>query len=134
MPPEWKYFRPEEVGGLNEEFVAKLDQARHLAGIPFTITSGFRTVSENESLVASGAAPHSSHLQGLAVDLRVQNDYEIYRILSSGMAVGITRYGIYTDADNKPTHVHLDVSKDDAHVPEVIWIKREGQAGPIAAT
>lgn len=133
MPPQYKYFKAEEVEGLNEEFVAKLDQARHLAGIPFVITSGFRTLPENESLVASGAAPHSSHLQGLAVDLRVQNDHEVYLILSSGIAVGITRYGIYTNANNKPTHVHLDVSKDDLHVSEVIWMKREGQPNSSTA-
>jgi len=124
MPHEWTYFKPEEVEGLDEEFVAKLDQARHIAGIPFKITSGLRTLETNKSII--GASPDSSHLQGLAVDLLVENDHEVSLIVDAAKAVGITRRGIYVDAKNVPTHVHLDVATD--RVSEVIWIKREGLA------
>lgn len=126
MPPIFKYFKPEEIGGLDETFVEKLDRARHIAQIPFVITSGLRTPEENQSLVAKGAAPDSAHLYGTAVDLRVENNHEVFLILSSAFAVGINRFGIYVDAANQPTHVHLDVDKEK--VPEVIWIKREGVA------
>jgi uncharacterized protein YcbK (DUF882 family) len=132
MPPEYRYFKPEEVVGLDETFVAKLDQARHIAGIPFQITSGLRTLAQNESTV--GAVSDSAHLQGLAVDLVVENDHEVYRIISAGIQVGITRYGIYIDTNGKPHHVHLDVSTDDAHVPEVIWIKGDGKPNSAPAT
>lgn len=134
MPPEYVYFKPEEVGGLNENFVAKLDLARKFAGFPFIITSGLRTISENESMVASGAARDSAHLQGLAVDLRVENDHEVYLIIAAGISVGITRYGIYINSEGKPTHVHLDMANDDAHVSEVIWIKGEGKPNSAPAT
>lgn len=132
MPPLYKYFTPEEVEGLNEDFVAKLDLARKFAGIPFTITSGLRTVQENESLVASGAVPDSAHLQGNAVDLRVANNHEVYLIIAAGVSVGITRYGIYLDSEGIPTHVHLDTATD--RVSEVIWIKREGKPNSAPAT
>ncbi len=133
MPPNWKYFKPEEVEGLNEEFVSKLDLARKFAEIPFAITSGFRTPEENQSL-GKASVGDSSHLKGLAVDLRVENDHEVYAILTAGLSVGITRYGIYVDGNNVPTHIHLDV--DPEKVPEVIWIRKEGapyNAAPATA-
>jgi hypothetical protein len=82
--------------------------------------------------VANGAVPDSAHLQGLAVDLRVQNNHEVYLVLSAGMAVGITRYGIYINSEGVPTHVHLDAATD--RVPEVIWIKGEGKQNSAPAT
>ncbi len=126
MPPTWKYFTPEEVEGLDENFVAKLDQARHIAGFPFVITSGFRTPETNQSII--GAVPDSAHLKGLAVDLKVENDHEVSRIIAACQEIGITRCGIYVDTNNVPTHVHVDVDPDK--VSEVIWIKREGQPNP----
>lgn len=122
MPHEWKYFKPEEVEGLDEEFVAKLDQARHIAGIPFKISSGLRTLATNQSII--GASPDSAHLQGLAIDIVVENSHEVYLICKAAKEVGITRVGIYVNNDNVPTHIHLDVATD--RVSEVIWIKREG--------
>lgn len=132
MPPEYKYFTAEEVQGLNEDFAAKLDQARHIAGIPFKITSGLRTLAKNES--TPGAVSDSAHLQGLAVDLAVENDHEVYRIITAGVSVGITRYGIYINTEGRPTHVHMDMATDDAHVSEVIWIKGEGKPNSAPAT
>ena len=121
MPPEYKYFKPEEVEGLNEEFCAKLDQARHLAGIPFKITSGLRTLEKNQSIV--GAVPDSAHLKGLAVDLAVSNSHEVSVIIDAAKAVGITRRGIYVNKAFEPVHVHLDL--DPEKVTDVVFIKQE---------
>lgn len=124
MPHEWKYFKPEEVEGLDDEFVAKLDQARHIAGIPFVITSGLRTPEKNQSII--GAVPNSAHLKGLAVDLRVENGHEVFLIAKAAEKVGITRVGIYVDEKNQPVHVHLDLDPDKPN--EVTFVKREGVA------
>lgn len=121
MPPIWRYFKSEEVENLNEEFIAKLDQARHIAGIPFVITSGFRSPEKNESVV--GAVADSAHLKGLAVDLRVHNSHEVSRIIDAAKASGITRRGIYVDKSFQPVHVHLDIDPDK--VDEVVFIKQE---------
>jgi uncharacterized protein YcbK (DUF882 family) len=131
MPPIYKYFKPEEVVGINEEFVAKLDLARaktieldpEKRGIPFVITSGFRTPEKNQSII--GAIPDSSHLKGLAVDLAVSNSHEVALIIDAARLVGITRRGIYLDRQFNPTHIHLDV--DPEKVDEVIFSKQEGQ-------
>lgn len=121
MPPSYRYFKPEEVEGLNEEFVAKLDQARHIAGIPFVITSGFRSPEKNQSVV--GAVPDSAHTKGLAVDLRVDNSHEVSLIFDACKQVGITRRGVYVDKDFVPVHVHVDVDPDK--VDNVIFVKPE---------
>ncbi len=130
MPPEYKYFTAEEVVGLDQELVTKLDQARHLAGFPFVITSGLRTLEKNQSVI--GAVPDSAHLKGLAVDLRVENSHEVSLLIDACKTVGITRRGIYVNSDNVPTHVHVDIDPDK--VSDVIWIKREGQPNSPIAT
>lgn len=122
MPPVYRHFSPEEVIGLNEEFVALLDRARHLADIPFVITSGLRTPEKNLSVI--GAVPDSAHLKGLAVDLRVSDSHEVSRIVEGCIAMGISRIGIYVDKDMQPIHVHVDVDKTKP--AEVIFIRQEG--------
>jgi uncharacterized protein YcbK (DUF882 family) len=123
MPPVYTYFKPEEVVGLNEEFVAQLDKARHISGIPFIITSGFRTPEKNQSVI--GSVPDSAHLKGLAVDLAVSNSHDVALIIDAAKQVGITRRGIYLDRHFNPTHIHLDVDTEKAD--EVVFIKQEGQ-------
>ena len=118
----WTYFDDQEVLGLDEEFVAKLDKARHIAGIPFVITSGIRTPETNQSLI--GAAPDSAHLKGLAVDLRVRSSEEVGLIVSAAWVMGITRCGIYVDKAMKPLHIHLDVDPEK-EPKECIFVKQE---------
>lgn len=137
MPPEWKYFKPEEVEGLNEEYVAKLDMARAKTiaidpngkGVPFIIASGFRTPEKNQSII--GAVADSSHLKGLATDMPVSNDHEAFLIAAALISVGISRIGIYVNAEGAITHIHNDIDPDK--VSEVIWIKGEGKPNSAAA-
>ncbi len=140
MPPQWKYFAPEEVTNLDPEFVSKLDLATaHTADIdpegrrfPFTITSGFRTPTENEQ--AHGAC-HSAHclVPGMAVDLRVSNPHEVFLVVAGCITVGLHRFGFYVDENFQPTHVHVDAATDDLHVPQVMWIKKEGATSAPAS-
>ena len=118
---KWIHFSDNEVRGLKDEFVAKLDKARGLAGIPFVITSGFRTPEANQSVI--GAVADSSHLKGLAVDLRVRSSSEAALIVDSAKASGIDRRGIYVDSYLNPRHIHVDVDPDK--VAEVLFVKKE---------
>ena len=117
----YAYFTDDEVYGLNPEFVSKLDLARKIAGIPFIITSGFRTPEKNQSL--PGSVPNSSHLKGLGVDLRVENNHEVALICDSAKAAGITRRIIYVDKSFQPVHIHLDV--DPEKVDVIISVRPE---------
>lgn len=139
MPPEYRYFKPEEVVGLDPEYVAKLDLATAKTAeidpnghrVPFVIASGFRTPEKNQSVI--GAVPDSAHLKGLATDLVVANDHEAYLIVAALIAVGITRIGIYVNSAGAITHIHNDVDSEGDHVPEVIWIKGEGKPNSAPA-
>ena len=120
----YKYFRDEEIKNLDLEFVAMLDNARHVSGVPYTITSGYRTPEENFEV---GGVDASAHTKGLAVDLRCQDTHHLGLILKGLYAVGFNRIGIYfANKDNKPwpSHVHVDNAKD--RVQDVVWLKLEG--------
>ena len=80
---KFKYFTYKEFdckGGegkgenMNDDFICMLDEARGLAGIPFIITSGYRTFEYNKKLMDYGfkASITSSHIQGLAADIEAK--------------------------------------------------------------
>ncbi len=52
-----KYFKEIEYN-MDAEFLAKLDKARELANIPFTINSAYRSPEQNARV---GGKPNSSH-------------------------------------------------------------------------
>ncbi len=109
--PTYKWFTSEEVEGLQDAFVQKLDKARGIADTPYRITSGKRTLLQNEQ--TPGAVNDSAHLEGLAVDLLCEESWERYLIIESLLAVGFCRLGIYRK------HIHVDDSKT---LPQnVIW-------------
>lgn len=107
----WTFFKDSEVEGLDPEFVAKLDLARSKAGIPFVITSGKRSQENNSAI---GGVGDSSHLRGMAVDLRCASSQDRYKMVSALLSVGIKRIGIYN------AHCHADA--DPTLLQEVIWI------------
>ena len=115
-----KYFKlsefdsPDEVGSgkkMDSKFVEKLDYARHNAGIPFKINSGYRTQEWNMKV---GGRFGSSHKKGFAVDIGYTGSRERYLILSALMQVGITRFGIAKG------YIHCDV--DNSKDQDVIWL------------
>lgn len=132
MPSKWTYFSESEVQNLDTEFVAKLDMARHRAGVPFIITSGFRTPEINAGV---GGVENSAHLQGLAVDLLCRNSEWLWHILDGLYSVGFKRIGIYfviQDGIPGPSHVHVDAS---TILPQdVAWFKMEKPPAPEQPT
>ena len=100
---------------MDNNFLMKLDYARHNAGIPFKITSGYRTKEYNEDLTRRGykTSKNSSHMKGVAVDIQCNNSESRYKIIQSLMNVGITRIGIGKN------FVHCDT--DNTKIQNVIW-------------
>ena len=103
-----KYFKGIEEN-MNVDFLAKLDEAREYAGIPFIINSAYRSPQHPESI----KNPTSSHIKGLAVDISVKDSRTRFLILDALLAVGFSRIGV---ADSF-IHVDLDFSKSQ----NVIW-------------
>lgn len=111
MSHRWVHFTDEEVKGLDESFVALLDRARHIANLPFVVTSGRRSHDENERAMG---AEGSSHLKGFAADLACSDSGSRFAMVRALLEVGIKRIGVYD------RHVHCDVDPDKS--PSVMWL------------
>ena len=96
---------------MSDEFILMLDEARIFAGIPFFISSGFRTKEYNQDLIKRGfkASKNSSHLKGLAVDIKCVKSDNRWLIIDALLYAGINRIGI------SKTFIHCDIdsSKQD---------------------
>ena len=103
-----KYFKNIE-DNMNEDFLAKLDEAREYANIPFIINSAYRSPEHPESI----KNPSSSHIKGLAVDISVKDSRTRFLILDALLVVGFNRIGI------SETFIHVDSDLDKSQ--SVIW-------------
>ena len=107
---ELKYFKISEFDSLDEpgsgvnmddDFLRMIDEARGIAGIPFKINSGFRTVARNKSV---GGTLNSSHLKGMAADIHCADSASRLKIVNAAFFVGFTRIGI------SKTFIHIDIN------------------------
>ena len=95
---------------MDADFLAKLDKARELANIPFTINSAYRNADQN---ARAGGKPNSSHLKGLAVDIRANDSSTRYMVLNALISVGFNRIGVAS------SFIHVDDDKEKSE--NVIW-------------
>lgn len=83
---------------MNHDFLLKLDMCRDLAGLPFKITSSYRTPDKNRLV---GGAPGSMHLKGRAVDIvctaAVARAVVMKIALNLGLSVGVMKNGLHLD-------------------------------------
>lgn len=92
-------------------FRCRLDVARHFAEVPFVVNSGYRCWKHNKEV---GSTETSSHLVGLAVDIKAEDSVTRFAILRALIFVGFSRIGIRKDF----VHVDADLTKKK----EVVWI------------
>ena len=103
-----KYFKEIE-DNMSKEFLFVLDEAREFAEIPFIINSAYRSPEHPLSI----KNPSSSHIKGLAVDIKATDSKTRFKIVKALIEVGFTRIGI---AD---TFIHVDLDLDKTQ--NVIW-------------
>ena len=103
-----KYFNEIE-NNMNKDFLFVLDEAREFAGIPFVVNSAYRSPEHPLSI----KNPSSSHIKGLAVDIKATDSVTRFKIVKALIEVGFTRIGI---AD---TFIHVDLDLDKTQ--NVIW-------------
>tara|TARA_R100000388_G_C7224400_1_gene150919 strand:+ start:46 stop:426 length:381 start_codon:yes stop_codon:yes gene_type:complete len=99
-----------EGGKMCIKFLHKLDEARDIAGIPFKVTSGYRSKEHNLKV---GGRVGSSHAKVpcRAVDLYCDNSVDRAKILNALHKVGLGRR---TGIDKFFIHVDDDHDKVDA--------------------
>jgi len=100
---------PNSGKNMDTNFLTKLEEAREIAGVPFKITSGYRTKEHNEAV---GGVPNSSHLIGVAADVSVSSGHDRYVILNALIRAGFKRIGV------AKTFIHCDT--DDSK-PNSVW-------------
>ena len=123
-----KYFNyeefdsPDEIGSglpstdggkMSLDFLQKLDEARAISGVPYKITSGYRTPEHN---IAIGGRVGSSHAKVpcRAVDISCRTSGERAKILKGLFTVGLgRRVGIASN------FIHVDADYDK---PSAIWL------------
>lgn len=120
-----KYFSLDEFdspdlpgSGINMDptFLQMLDNAREFAGIPFKITSGYRTEQHNSKVGGvprSESSKGSSHMYGYAADIACNNSQDRYKIITSLMDAGFSRIGLASN------FIHID--NDPDKVKDVLW-------------
>ena len=122
--PVWQTVAPEltprdfrHPHEMDADFLLLLSKARRLAGVPFRIVSDYRPPEQN---AAAGGATKSAHMESpcRAVDLRVHNNEERFRIVDALRRVGLERIGIYVPTDWQRTTygpaagtIHVDDSR-----------------------
>jgi hypothetical protein len=114
----YKFFNPTQdpkMVGVIPALMTLLDQARGISGVPYIITSGLRTVSQNNAL--ANAVVDSAHLTGEAVDLAYTTTTQRLLILKGLYAVGFRRLGMGL------TFIHCDVSKT---LPQDVFFLEDG--------
>jgi len=94
---------------INPKFADMLDHARHLAERPFVVTSGYRCRSHNANV---GAQPTSSHIFGMAADIKINSEEDRWVKLKAMLEAGFTRIGIGKDF----IHVDCDSLKNSNRV------------------
>lgn len=98
---------------MSASALRRLSRIRRRSGVPFRVVSSYRPPHENPG------AEKSAHMElpCTAVDLRVLNNEERYRLLAVAFAEGVERIGCYLPTDHQGRtwgkgsgSVHLDFS------------------------
>ena len=96
---------------MKQSAMSKLDTAREIAGIPFVITSAYRSPDYDRKKGRSGTGAHTL---GRAIDIRCHTSGNRFRIVEALIKSGFKRIGI------APGFIHADDS--EAHAQEVSWL------------
>ena len=116
------YFKMEEFNqpGLPESWrkmdinlLMLVDKMRHRSGIPYKITSAYRSAEYNATL--KNSSKNSAHILGKAVDISAPDSKTKYLIIEAAIHFGIERIGIASN------FIHIDIQEETEKPTKVIW-------------
>lgn len=98
-----KEFQSPDTGEVkvDEKLVALLQKMRDITGKPIIITSGYRTVAYNNTLLDNGAIKGSNHTKGTAADIKIpgMSPAEVAKLADKVGFDGIGTYKTFTHVD-----------------------------------
>ena len=94
-----------------DELLSRLEKARVLANVSFSITSGCRCQKHNDN--QKDSVSDSSHVKGFAADVKVEDSQIRFKVVTALFSVGFSRVGV---ADS---FIHCDC--DSAKPQNVVW-------------
>lgn len=100
------------LDAVNDKLVFVLDEIRGFWCHPLVVTSGCRCGNHNRAV---GGSKDSSHLIGLAVDIKISSSADRYIVIAIAIRQGIRRIGI---GGTGKGFMHLDV---DPSLPDAVW-------------
>ena len=105
-----KYFTPKELqcshcgaGGMDKEFMRKIEALREKLDFPFPVNSAYRCP---EHPIEARKDTSGTHSTGHAMDIGVMG-YRAYRLLEAALEAGFTGIGINQRGSNG-RFIHLD--------------------------
>lgn len=99
-----------EYDQMQARIVERLQRVRENFG-PLIIHSGCRCEVHNHRV---GGSPFSSHLRGLAADIRCANSFSRFHLIRSLLAEGFQRIGLGQD------FIHVDM--DRTKTQSLVWL------------
>lgn len=123
-----RFFHPDEDRAIDWEKVGlnalkALDNARAIAGIPFKVTSNYRTPEHSVEVGGTGTDAHTEKpCSAFDIDCggflgKKLDSTKAFKIIFSCFLSGFTRIGI----NAKNSHIHVDMSKNLPN--RVFWIE-----------
>ena len=120
----YRYFKKSEfactcgcgTNKIDEDFIMLLEDAREVSKTAYFINSGYRC--ENHPL--SKINPTSSHIDGVAADIRCVNSEARAYIVAGLAAVGFSRMGLA--GKDKGNFIHVDSGENQGKPSPRIWL------------
>ena len=119
MATETKYFTKKGDPRINFDLVSqealdKLTLAREISGIPYKITSTYRT--KEQDIALAGFAGAHTETPCTAFDIAFKNSKDLFLILKGLFTAGFIRIGVNWNNN----HIHVDDSKK---LPNPVFFK-----------
>lgn len=100
----------DDIDVVSSLLIHMLDFARLIAGIPIRLTSVHRSADHNKRV---GGVRSSSHVSGLAADIRAASSHEKYILVRALLSAGFVRIGVGSN------FIHVDI--DDSKPQSCFW-------------
>lgn len=122
-PAKFKLSNPNILQGVDPVALSKVVRLQEMAGVPLSITSGYRNPLLNKRV---GGAQRSQHMQGNAIDIKIPGATaaETADFIKKASSVGFGGIGGY-----RPGSVHVDVASQRSWGPNYSGVTIGGPMG-----